>query len=80
MPLPIPRQIEDDGLEKWLNDRKEDHNNFGYDHFVTLVTKFTRPDGTVKNKSAIADAFNVERRTIARWINRYRTEQTDDNN
>ncbi len=60
-----PPSIKDVGLEKYLNDTRDIHNDKGYDDFVSMISaevpKFTK----------IAKNMHVSRRTIYRWLDIY---------
>jgi DNA invertase Pin-like site-specific DNA recombinase len=64
----IPPSIESIGLERYLNEKVESHNNFGYQDFVIMLEQKL-------SKSSIAKAFGVNRNTIIKWIAIYEKEQ-----
>lgn len=63
-------RIEDIGLRAYLDKTKEQHNNFGYEEFATMIT-------VEVNKSNIARAFGVNRETVRRWIRIKEREEND---
>ena len=56
------------GLKKHLEATKTIHNNFGYDNFVVMLASGV-------NVSNIAKAYNVDRRTVVKWLQIYKEEQ-----
>ena len=70
MPKQFSVNIEKIGLEKYLNDTKEEHNNQGYDVFI-----FLRDPELKIGPSAIGRIMNVHRNTIRRWIEIYNKEE-----
>ena len=66
--------LEDMGLERYLNNSLESHNNHGYDDFVEQVKALQQGKsvGPFKvTKSAIGRMFNVHRHTVQSWIDLY---------
>lgn len=57
-----PESIAEVGLEKWLDDRRDQQNGFGYKEFVF----FTSPEIRVPD-SALGRMYRVERQSIRRW-------------
>ncbi len=60
--------IRDVGLPTFLNETKDKHNGFGYDHFAVMANSGV-------NSSNLARAFNVTRQTINKWLDIYKEEQ-----
>lgn len=56
-----PKSLEEIGIENYLESTKGQHGNFGFTEFKRLF------DSNV-NPTNIAKAFNVDRRTVNRWI------------
>lgn len=72
---PAPAKIEDVGLAQFLDETSHLHNNFGYDHFVSMVgDSFLETDRTKVDKANIGRAFGVTRQTIGRWLKIYKAE------
>lgn len=63
--------IRKDGLKKYLNRTKGDHQKLGYTEFVTLVTSEV-------NISNLARAFSVSRNTVRKWVEIYHEEKSAD--
>lgn len=60
-------KIEDVGLQKYLDQTADQHRNFTYANFQTMVQSNV-------DKSNIARAFGVNRKTIYRWLEVYEKE------
>jgi hypothetical protein len=65
-----PPSIEEIGLDIYLDSRKEDHNDFGYHEFMKMVENEVNPTN-------IAKAFNVDRRTVIKWVQVYNQDKTN---
>lgn len=61
------------GLKKYLNETREEHNGQGYDEFVFFTTTLVHNNGT-PDRSSIAKAFGVHRKTIYKWLDIYTKE------
>ena len=66
-----PKTIEEVGLENHLNNTVDDHNGFDFSAFKRMY------DANV-NLSNLARSFNVDRRTISKWIAVYEKELADE--
>lgn len=62
-----PKTIEEIGLENYLNETTDAHNGFDFSAFKRMY------DAEV-NSSNIARSFQVDRRTISKWITIYEKE------
>lgn len=67
----IPQTIREVGLKNYLTKTKTLHNDFGYEEFVKMAEEEV-------NKSNIAKAFKVDRRTVASWLEVYEQELAED--
>ncbi len=56
-----PTTIREKGLQSHLDTQSKNHNNFGYNDFVTMYTNGV-------NISNIARAFGVNRNTVRKWV------------
>lgn len=65
-----PTSIKQIGLQAHLNQTKQQHNDFGYDAFVSML-------GSEVNKSNIAKAFGVDRKTVTKWLEVYKGENNN---
>lgn len=63
-----PPGIRDKGLIKHLEDSKHLHNNYGYTDFLTMHDQKV-------NTANMARLFNVDWRTMKKWIAIYKEEQ-----
>lgn len=70
--LKKPLKLEDVGIEKWLDDTADNHNQLGFIAFVGMVGD--DPDKPKVDKANLARAFGVNRTTIYRWLNVYKEE------
>lgn len=59
-----------DELRVYLNSSIDKHNGFSYDGFINMIESNV-------NTSNIARAFNVDRRTVANWIEIYQQEKSN---
>lgn len=62
-----PKTLEEVGIEKYLNDTVDKHNNFNFSNFKTMF------EANV-NITNIAKSFNVDRRTVNNWVVLYEKE------
>lgn len=68
--IPKAERIADVGLRAYLDKTKDEHNDLGYDNFVSMINSGV-------NKSNLGRAFGVNRDTIYRWIRIKDTESLD---
>lgn len=61
------------GLEKYLNKTKSSHNDLGYYHFELCLRPYIRI-----SQRAMARLFNVNQRTIVKWVAVYKKEKEDE--
>jgi hypothetical protein len=67
MPRYIPPKIEERGLRSHLDFTRQNHNDYGYDDFVKMVSR--DPNGVRRvNPANVARLFGVDRKTVIRWI------------
>lgn len=62
-----PPSIQEIGLKEYLSRTSNQHMHFGYDAFVAMVEQDVNPTN-------IARAFNVDRRTVVKWLEVYKKE------
>ena len=68
-----PPKIADEGLEKYLDRTADKHNGLYYTDFVRMLQA---KNGQPISTSSIAALFGVDRRTIHKWVEIYKAEQT----
>lgn len=56
-----PKTLEEIGLDTYLDSTKEQHNGFDYSAFKRMYESGV-------NASNMARSFNVDRRTVAKWV------------
>lgn len=66
-----PKSLEEIGLENYLDQTADIHNDFKYSDFKRMY------DANL-NSTNIARAFTVDRRTINKWITVYEKELAND--
>lgn len=69
-----PRSIDAYGLQQYLDGTRWRHNDNGYDEFVKLMAE-NRRDPRRVSLTEIGRHFNVDRRTIYNWVDRYQNER-----
>jgi DNA invertase Pin-like site-specific DNA recombinase len=68
--IPKTPTIEQEGLQKWLDRRKHEHNDKGYDDLIEMLESELN-----YSKTQIALAFGVHRDTIYNWLAIHEKEQ-----
>jgi hypothetical protein len=63
------------GLKFYLNFKKYEHNDFGYNHFVKMAEANRRPDGKYDGVASMGRTFGVSRQTMRSWLKLYDEER-----